>query len=293
MHGLLAIFVLVASLVHIFILGRFTTTPIMRAMWLLYGIIVVALILWYKIVKPIIHWNESWEVVENKVERGDLHTLVLKPVGHDGFSFEPGQYAWIKQGRTPFGVGQHPISFSSGGDVEPGGTVSFTIKNLGDWSGKVVPNIEPGEQIWVDGPHGVLSSDREQGMGYVLIAGGVGITPLYSMCQTMAERGDVRPVLLFYGAGDYESLTFREELESLKDGMDLKLIYVLSDPKDGWGGEIGFINAEILKRYLPKQYKRFVYFVCGPEPLMNAMEEALPELGIPGEKVLSERFGMV
>ena len=147
--------------------------------------------------------------------------------------------------------------------------------------------------MWVDGPHGVLSSDREQGMGYVLVAGGIGITPLYSMCQTMAERGDARPVLLFYGGSDRESLTFREELDELSGKMDLQVVYVLTDPPQGWEGEIGFINSEILKRYLPKQYQRFVYFICGPTPLMDAMEEALPDLGVPEEKVFSERFGMV
>ncbi len=291
-HGLLALFVLIASLVHIFILGRFTTTPIIQALWMVYAVILTFLILWYKILKPISNWNQGWEVVENRTERGDSHTLVLKPVGHDGFLFEPGQYAWIKKGRTPFGVGQHPISFSSMADVEPGGTVSFTIKNLGNWSGKVVPNIQPGEKMWIDGPYGVLSADREQGMGYVLIAGGVGITPLYSICQTLAEREDVRPVLLFYGARNSEDLTFREELDALQGCMNLQVIYVLSEPSENWEGESGFITTEILKRYLPKQFRRFVYFICGPEPLMDAMETALPKLGIPREKVFSERFGM-
>jgi ferredoxin-NADP reductase len=130
-------------------------------------------------------------------------------------------------------------------------------------------------------------------MGYVLIAGGVGITPLFSMCQTMADRGDVRPVLLFYGAQDWESLTFREQLDELTDRMNLQVIYVLTDPHEGWQGEIGFINSEIMQRYLPEQYRRYVFFICGPEPLMDAMEQALPDLGVPGERVLSERFGMV
>jgi predicted ferric reductase len=293
MHGLLAIFILVAALVHIFILGRFTTAPVMKAMWLVYAILVISLILWYKILKPIINWNKTWEVVENRAEHGDSHTLVLKPVGHEGFSFEPGQFAWIKKGRTPFGVGQHPISLSSSADVPPGGAISFTIKDLGNWSGEVVPNIQPGEKMWVDGPHGVLSADREQGMGYVLISGGIGVTPLYSMCQTFAERGDVRPVLLFYGARNFDELIFREELEALKESMNLQVIFVLSEPGDDWQGEKGFIDADILQRYLPEQYKRFAYFICGPEPLMDAMEQALPELGVPPEKVLSERFGMV
>lgn len=293
MHGLLAIFILLGAMPHIFTLGRFSNTPLMKAMWTVYAVIVVWVIFWYKIFRPILSWDKSWEVVENRVERGDANTLVLKPVGHEGFSFEPGQYAWIKQGKTPFGIGQHPISFSSDGDVAPGGTVSFTVKKLGDWSGKIVPAIESGEQMWVDGPFGALSADREQGMGYVLIAGGIGITPLYSICQTLAQRGDVRPVLLFYGGRDYESLTFREELDALQGQMNLQVVYVLSDPADDWQGERGFINSDVLKRYLPKQYRRFVYFICGPEPLMDAMEQALPELGIPREKVLSERFGMV
>jgi predicted ferric reductase len=293
MHGLLAFFILISAMVHIFILGRYTSTPIMKAVWLLYAIIVVGLISWYKILIPILSWNKQWEVTENRTERGESHTLVLKPVEHTGFSFEPGQYAWIKKGNTPFGVGQHPISFSSSGDAPPGGTVSFTIKKLGDWSSGEVPIIQPGDRMWLDGPHGVLSSDREQGMGYVLIAGGIGITPLFSMCQTMAEREDMRPVLLFYGGNDWESQTFREELEQLTGQMNLHVIHVLQDPPEDWRGEQGYINSDILKRYLPKQYKRFVYFVCGPEPLMDAMEIALPELGVLPEKVFSERFGMV
>jgi predicted ferric reductase len=292
-HGLFALFVLVAALVHIFVIGRYTTTPVMRAVWLVYAILVSGLLLYYKILLPILNWNKTWEVVENREERGDSRTLVLKPMDHTGFSFQPGQFAWLKTGRTPFGLGQHPISMSSAGDVEPGGEVRFTIKNLGDWSGEEVPGLKAGDRIWLDGPHGVFSVDREQAMGYIFIGGGIGITPLYSMLQTMVEREDVRPVLLFYGGDDWDSLTFREELDELTSRMNLQIIYVLEDPPDGWEGETGYVTAEVLRRYLPKQYKRFVYFICGPDPLMDAMEEVLPELGVPQEKVQTERFAMV
>ena len=148
-------------------------------------------------------------------------------------------------------------------------------------------------QIWLDGPHGVFSMDREQAMGYVFIAGGVGITPLHSMLQTMVDREDVRPVLLFYGSEDWEDLTFREELDELSNQMNLKVIYVLDNPPEGWEGETGYVTADVLRRYLPKQYKRFIYFICGPDPLMDAMEEALPQLGVPRENVQTERFAMV
>ncbi|MGD8463734.1 MAG: ferric reductase-like transmembrane domain-containing protein [Anaerolineae bacterium] len=292
-HGLLALFVLIGAEVHINAIGRYTSTPIMRVVWLIYGILVAGLLIQYKILLPLWSWNKTWEVVENRSERGDSRTLILKPVGHDGYSFQPGQFAWLKTGSTPFGPGQHPISMSSAGDVEPGGEVAFTIKNLGDWSGEEVPSLRPGDRIWLDGPHGVFTMDRKQAMGYVFIAGGVGITPLHSMLQTMVEREDVRPVLLFYGGRDWQELTLREELDALSAKLNLKLIYVLNAPHEGWQGETGYVTAEVLRRYLPKQYKRFVYFICGPDPMMDAMEQALPQLGIARESIQTERFAMV
>ena len=153
--------------------------------------------------------------------------------------------------------------------------------------------MKPGDTLWLDGPHGVFSMDREQAMGYVFVGGGVGITPLYAMLQTMATREDVRPVVLFYGARTEESLTFREELDALAEQMNLKVVYVLSHPEEGWRGETGFVSGEVMQRYLPKQYKHFKFMICGPEPLMDSMEEAIPQLGVPWEQVLTERFDMV
>ena len=292
-HGLFALVIIFSALVHIFIIGRYTSTLIMQATWLLYAALILGLVIWFKIWTPLRNWNRRWEVIENREERGDSRTLVLKPDNHQGFDFHAGQFAWIKSGRTPFGIGQHPISMSSQGDVQPGGTVAFTIRNLGDWSGKEVPALKKGDRVWLDGPYGVFTMDREQAMGYVLIGGGVGITPLYSMLQTMAEREDARPVILFYGTANSAEMTFREELPALEEKLNLTVVPVYDDPEDGWQGETGFINGEIMKKYIPKQYKYFKYLICGPAPLMDAMEQALPELGVPPENVLSERFDMV
>jgi predicted ferric reductase len=255
----------------------------------------VGLVIWYKIYTPLKNWRTPWRILENRIERGDSRTLVLEPVGHAGWSFEPGQFAWVKTGRTPFHLGQHPISISSQADLPTGGPVSFTIRNLGDWSGEDVPALQPGERVWLDGPHGVFTLDRNQGMGYILIGGGVGITPLYSMLQTMRARGDIRPVLLFYGASDKQGMTFLEELEALaaSEQLNMTFVPVLNKADQDWQGETGYINAATLKRYLPEQYKRFVYLICGPKPLMDAMEIALPELGVPPHNVLTERFDMI
>ena len=144
MHGIFALVVIFTALVHMFIIGRYTSTVEMQTVWLLYSVLVLGLISWYKIWNPLKNWGRPWELIENRAERGDARTLVLKPLGHQGFSFHSGQFAWIKSGKVPFGPGQHPISLSSSGDVESGGTIQFTVKNLGDWSGKEVPELRPG-----------------------------------------------------------------------------------------------------------------------------------------------------
>jgi len=292
-HRLLAPAVLIAALLHIFMVNGFTSTLPMRLLWIVYLSGFLGITIYHRVCTPMRMWRRPWAVVRNSPELGGARTLVLEPVGHAGLSFEPGQFAWLNLGKTPFHGEEHPISFSASAENPARGTIAFTIKALGDWSSTVVPKIQPGTRVWVDGPYGVFSPDREQGPGYVLLGGGIGITPLYSMCLTMADRGDVRPVFLFYGGRDLEELTFHDEVDQLTGRMSLKCIYVLERASADWHGETGFIDANLLRRYLPQQYKRYQYFICGPLAMMDAMERILPAMGIARENIHTERFGEV
>lgn len=292
-HALLAMFVVLSALIHMFMSGHYSGARPMRGLWALYFLNLTGLVVWYRLIRPLRLWRRPWEVVSNIPEPGDACTLDLRPVGHPGFAFEPGQFAWLTMGSTPFHFEQHPIAVSSSAEIPAGGDIAFTIKALGDWSGKVVPLVKPHSRVWVDGPYGVFSMDREQGPGYILIGGGIGITPFRSMCETLAARNDVRPVVLFYGCRDYEDLTFREAFDSLTLRINLKVVYVLEQPRASWSGERGFINADVLRRHLPGQYRRFQYFVCGPPSLMDVMEQILPQIGVPWTLIHTERFDMV
>lgn len=295
-HGLLSLGLIGFAAGHVLGIGRLAVHPVVRVLWIVYLVVFIGMFVRYRLVRPVLQMRRPWEVVENRREYGQAYTVSLRPVGHEGFRFEPGQFGWIGFGRTPLPPDQHPISFSSNGDIPTeDGTVSFTIKELGDWSSEVVPNVEPGTRAWIDGPYGVFTIDREEGAGFVLIGGGIGITPLYSMLQALETRGDVRPVFVFHAANDFDDLTFRDELAAMAERMDnLTLVTVLLRAGDEWRGERGFVTAEILLKYLPPTlYRRFQYFTCGPGPLMDAMEHVLPEIGVPADRVHTERFDMV
>ena len=293
LHGILAVAVVALGALHVAALGRFAASTPMRVVGALYLALFLGVLLRYRVLRPLSLLRRPWVVESNRVERGDARTLTLRPSGHPGFSFQPGQFCWLNMGRTPFHLEQHPISMSSSGEVPPGGAVSFTIRNLGDWSGTVVPALRPGDRVWVDGPYGVFSPDREEGPGYVLVGGGVGVTPLVSMVETLADREDRRPVLLFHGAHTEDELTLGERLAELRTRLDLRVVPVLERPPPGWTGESGLIDGDLIRRHLPHDHRRFQYFVCGPAPLMDAMEAVLPALGIPAGRIHSERFDMV
>jgi predicted ferric reductase len=222
-------------------------------------------------------------------ERGETTTLVLKPSAAANFRFAPGQFAWFAIGRSPFSVTQHPFSFASSAERDE---VELAVTALGDFTSRV-SELEPGTPVYVDGPHGVFSIDQDEGPGFGLIAGGVGIAGLISMLRTLADRQDVRPVLLFYANREWDGVAFRDEIEQLKGRLSLTVVHVLERAPEDWAGETGYVTDEVLARHQPPGYRRFQFFICGPDPMMDAAEAALIGLGVPPERVHTERFDMV
>ena len=292
-HGLLAVIVVLFALLHASLVGYYVTGLLRRVVYDGYIGTLIFLLVWIRLLSPLIRLRRPWRVVRVDANRGGTSTLVIEPVGHEGFRFDPGQFGWISVGRSPFAITQHPFSFSSAADTPPGGPVAMTIKAAGDFT-KTVPDVTPGTRVYLDGPHGVFSMDRRQAPGYVFIAGGVGVTPLYSMLLTMREREDVRPVTLFYASATWDDVVFRDELAELSETMpNLRVVHVLERPPDGWTGESGYITPDTLRRHLPPQYGRYEYLICGSSVMMDAMEKALTEVGVPFRQVSTERFDMV
>lgn len=71
------------------------------------------------------------------------------------------------------------------------------------------------------------------------------------------------------------------------------MIYVASDPPADWAGERGFVDVDVLRRHLPAEYQVLQFFICGPSVMQEAMEDALEDLGVPSDRVHTERFNFV
>lgn len=292
-HGTLGVIVVILAMIHVILVGLYINTPLKQVLWTIYGAFWIFLLLYTRILKPFLLLHKPYAVEQIVQERGNAWTLRIRAVGHAGMRFQPGQFAWLTFGRSPFSETEHPFSFSS--SAQQSNPITFTIKELGDFT-STVKDLPVGQRIYVDGPFGIFSIDHyPDASSFVLIAGGIGITPMMSMLRTAAERGDRRPLLLIYAVDTWEGATFREEIEELTRQLTLRVVYVLQTPPEGWQGESGYVTKEILARYLPQSRESddFEVFLCGPQPFMNAVEQALAQLEVFIGNIHAERFDLV
>jgi predicted ferric reductase len=288
-HTMLAVVAVLGALVHVYFVDEYVNELWKRLLWGLMTAAFISLLVWVRLIKPRVTRRRPWHLERVDTERGGTTTLTLSPPDNARFRFDPGQFAWFSFGRSPYSLTLHPFSFSSSAESDE---VEIAVKALGDFTSRV-HELEPGTTVYVDGPHGVFSMDQDDGPGFGFIAGGVGISGLISMLRTMADRADVRPAILIYANGDWDRVAFRDELERLEQRMNLTVAHVLERPPEDWHGEAGFVTAEVLSRHLPRGYRRFQFFICGPAVMMDAVENALVELDVPDERIHTERFDMV
>jgi predicted ferric reductase len=291
LHGLLALLVVGGGLAHALLAGRHAASPLVRALLVGDAVAFVALGLHLRVLRPLRLRRRPWEVVSAQPAGGDVTRLVLRPLGHAGLRFAAGQFAWLSTARSALLTEQHPLSIASSAEPAPDGRLEFAIKALGDWSRDVVPRLRPGDRAWVDGPYGAFTPDGVRADGFVLVGGGIGLAPLRSMLLSFRDRGERRPVTLIVGSRNRSRACFADELDELARVLPLRLVRVFEEPEAG--AEQGLLTAELLARHVPAPRDRLAFFICGPGPMMSAMERELPALGVAPAQVRTERFDMV
>ncbi len=289
-HAVMAVAAIVLAIIHVHGVGHYTAAPWKAVLWLAYSGAWLAVILHIRVIRPVLLHRRPYRVTEIRPERGRAWTLTLIPERPPRLQFRPGQFAWLSLGTSPFAAKEHPFSFS--GSAEDPTTLHFTIKELGDFT-RTIKDLSAGTLAYVDGPHGNFTTDTEANApGFVFVAGGVGLAPIMSMLRTLADRGDRRPMHLIYGAGTWENVLFRDELESLATRLDVRYTPVVELPPANWTGETGLITEMILRRVLPPEAVRYPCFLCGPKPMTDSVSLSLRKMGYPLRNLHTELFDM-
>lgn len=289
-HALMAVIAVILAIAHVEGVGHYTRAVWKGWLWGGYSGMWMLAVAYVRIIRPVNLLRHPYRVVSVRQELGHSWTLTLVPKGSSDFTFLPGQFAWVTLRSSPLRAKEHPFSISSSA-ARPA-ELQFTIKELGDFT-RTIKDVNVGELAYVDGPHGVFTTDHYPGAErFVFLAGGVGIAPIMSMLRTLSDRGDDRPLRLIYGNWRWDEILFREELESLRPRLRLEIVHVLQEAPPGWTDLTGVLSEDVLCRAIPAEADAAHFFVCGPLPMTASVQRTLRRRGVPMHRIHFERFDM-
>lgn len=289
-HVGLAAVVLAGSALHVWLLRQLVTDAVMSAVLGLLAVALLALLTHRWVLRALLDHGAEFVVRGVRPESDTVSTLVLDRRGSGTFHFAPGQFAWLRLARSVHAE-EHPFTIAS--SAHGGASVEFTIRHAGAFTSAVTA-LEPGRPVWVDGPHGAFTvDDAHSRAGVVMIAGGVGVTPMMSMLRTAADRGDGRAFHLVLVVARREDVLFRDELAELECGIDLQVTEVLRGPVRGDDADERNRASVVAALAGVPDPAAYDYFVCGSATLVATAFRALDVLGVPADHVRTEQFDLV
>jgi predicted ferric reductase len=245
----------------------------------LFAATLAALVL-FRVVAPIVAaLRFRLRVVEVTREAADVVSLRIEGRRLDKLHADAGQFfLWrFLDGRRWWKA--HPYSLSAAPD---GRSLRITVKDLGDDSGRL-GEIRPGTRVLVEGPFGVFTEAVRSRRKVLLIAGGIGITPIRALLESM--RGDL--VVVYRVLAD-DHVIFRDELEELRADRGATLHVVVGDHL-GEGRDL--LSPRHLRELVPDLDEREVY-LCGPPAMTAAIGRNLREARVERRHVHVERFAL-
>lgn len=240
-----------------------------------------------RVVRPWLNSRKLYKVKDMTLERGDSYTMTVVADGFTRTPYKAGQFFWISLGTKVLKMQQHPFSVSSSNE---GDEICFTAKVLGDFTA-TWKDIEPGTPVQLEGPFGSFTIKEDYSIFMVL--GGIGVTPGMSILRSLVDRKDKRQVIMVYANQEWESVTFKDEVNELNKLPNVEIIHSVAEPPAGWDGHSGFLDKDFFKKHIPSNKNDFIYYICGPEAIMDIAETSLRELGVKWEHIYSERFQIV
>jgi predicted ferric reductase len=218
----------------------------------------------------------------------DVWEVILEPFGKHGFDFAAGQFAWFSFHRNPLPALDHPFSIASPPARLP--EIRILVKESGDFT-RDIGGLAIGARAYIDGPHGNFTLHRRHGDSILLVAGGIGIAPVLSLLGDLCDRGDPRPITLIFAVRSEKVLICRDEIENLAARLDLRVSYVVDSPLAPSTGRAAIVDLAMIRSAIrcPRP-EQCLAFLCGPTPMMLAVERHLSAVGIPPSQIVYERF---
>jgi ferredoxin-NADP reductase len=227
-------------------------------------------------------------------ETPGVKTFRLLPSPNDRFlpfTFVPGQFL-----NVAFWIGGARMnrSYSLSSSPTQREYVELTVRRepRGAVSRHIVDLLKVGDRIEAGGPVGRFTFTGTEADSIVLLAGGVGITPMMSITRYLTERSWAGDIFFVYACRAPTDFIFEKEVATLqRRNPKLRVAVTMSRPEGtDWKGPRGRITGEWLTRTVPDLASRRIH-LCGPPSMMDSTKAILTELGVPPDRLKTESFG--
>ena len=237
--------------------------------------------------------HRTWRITRVTPTGTDALAIDLKNDNNQKNVAAAGQFAFIRPLSALTPKEEHPFTIASG-PLDPG-HLQFVIRMSGDWTGRL-DRLQPGEAVTVDGPFGLFSHDAySKRVPLILVAGGIGVTPMLSMLRYMAATGDSRKTLLVWSNKTAAAEVLKEEFARIEAQLpQLDLVRVRSRAESDQAPDdpviIGRLDQNRLDQLLEGYSRQSEVFLCGPPPMMAAVNRMLRQAGFGRTRIHMEKF---
>lgn len=239
-------------------------------------------------------WAGSLRVAQILRETPTILTFRLADPAGDRlpFDFLPGQFLQVEVEPEPGKTARRSYTIASSPTQRAHVELSVKREEQGAVSRFLHDHVKVGDLVKVSGPFGAFTFTGTDADSVVLIAGGVGITPMMSVLRYLTDTAWPGEIFFLYGARSTEEFAFREDIERLERRHENLHVFATMHRAPGtvWHGAEGPITKEMLASAVPDLARRRIH-LCGPPAMMAAVKAQLAELGVPEALLHTEAFG--
>jgi predicted ferric reductase len=251
-----------------------------RVAWACLYLAVGTAVLYFRVIRPIAGGMRRNLTVQKVVqEAGGAVSISVHGRHVNQLGAESGQFFRLRFLARGLWLQSHPFSLSAAPTSD---VLRFTVKPVGDHT-RELQHLAPGTRVVAEGPFGTVTARRRSRRKVLLIAGGIGITPIRALFESMpADRGELT---LIYRCRTEAELTFRSELADLARARDASVIYLVGRTQD-----IGLsMDDQSLLALVPDLAEHDV-FICAPTAMSVEVTAALRACGVPTRNIHRESF---
>ena len=204
--------------------------------------------------------------------------------------FKPGQFFMVTIKIDGKDRTKH-FSFSNSPTEK--GYVEFTKRITGSEFSKGLDGLKAGDWAKLKMPYGSFTFEGEY-KKIAFLSGGIGITPIRSICKFVTDMRLATDIILLYGNNDRQDIIFKDDLDEMRSGnKNIRVVYTLTSPdidRHSWPGRSGYIDEAMIREEIP-DYRERVFYICGPLAMVEVLVDALKNrLDVQGDKIRIENF---